>query len=746
MNPLLQDVWLVIIGVLLFGLPGYAARVLLARLAGGSRFLRTQDGATGAALESLGLSLALWPILLLYSTLLGIHFSAGLIWGILAVSGLIGVGDGLLQWRARRRQEPLPHAPGAAHGSWLVRSADWLPLLLLTAITLAARLYAVRELHIPLFGDSRHHTLMVQLILEQGGVPTTYRPYEPVDSFTYHFGFHTLAAVWAWLTGMPSWGAVLAVGQILNALAVPAAYFLGRELFRSRLAGLFAAVAVGFISAMPTYYVNWGRYTQLAGQVLLPFAMVWFMRAVERPARRWRFSRHPLPGDGPQPGGIRRFQASPVLATGGGEPWKPRDWRGWAARLGIAVIGSAGLFFTHYRVVIFYALFALAFLAIETARGSLASRERLGRARRMGRAYLKNLAGGWVAFVRGLYSRALIAGLLSGLIALPWLLNLLANYIQGLLARLRGATPEYLAEYNAPGFLGQWIGLALPGLAVLGFVLLVAGAVRVIRSGRTEATLTGGLWRGAWAGVLIGLWTVLVILAAVPATIGLPGSGAISTFTVGIALYIPFGTLAGAGLAWLVEAAALWLRAHGPRLRATLTGRLGTVVPLVLAVILLAANPGALNIDYSINSDYVADADLAAMEWIKANTPPDARFLIGSEVSYVGRAVTATDAGMWIPLLTGRKVSLPPLSTGSEMGPGGLELWQEARQVATASHALTDPAARALLRADGITYAYLGAMRPPDLTRTLDLAAMQADPAHFPPLYARDNVYIFGIK
>jgi hypothetical protein len=101
---------------------------------------------------------------------------------------------------------------------------------------------------------------------------------------------------------------------------------------------------------------------------------------------------------------------------------------------------------------------------------------------------------------------------------------------------------------------------------------------------------------------------------------------------------------------------------------------------------------------------------------------------------------------MWIPLLTGRKVSLPPLSTGSEMGPGGLELWQEARQVATASHTLTAPSTLARLRADGIGYAYLGALRPQTITRTLDLAAMQADPAQFPPLYAKDNVYIFGIK
>ena len=86
--------------------------------------------------------------------------------------------------------------------SALASAAEWLPLTILTAITLVARLYAVRDLRIPLFGDSLHHTVIVQMLINQGGVPTTYRPFAPVDSFTYHFGFHALAALWsqcAWL-------------------------------------------------------------------------------------------------------------------------------------------------------------------------------------------------------------------------------------------------------------------------------------------------------------------------------------------------------------------------------------------------------------------------------------------------------------------------------------------------------------------------------------------------------------------
>src|SRR5262249_49905857 len=147
----------------------------------------------------------------------------------------------------------------------------WLALLALAALTLWARFYTVRDLQIPLFGDSMHHTEIVQLIINQQGVPATYRPFAPVDSFTYHFGFHPLAALWAIMAGVPAWSGTITIGQILQVGAVLAAYYLGRELFRSRLAGLAGAVVVGFLSGMPAYYVNWGRYTQLAGQVLVPF-------------------------------------------------------------------------------------------------------------------------------------------------------------------------------------------------------------------------------------------------------------------------------------------------------------------------------------------------------------------------------------------------------------------------------------------------------------------------------------------
>src|SRR4029078_13392061 len=121
-------------------------------------------------------------------------------------------------------------------------------------------------------------------------------------------------------------------------------------------------------------------------------------------------------------------------------------------------------------------------------------------------------------------------------------------------------------------------------------------------------------------------------------------------------------------------------------------------------------------------------ADEAAFNWVKANTPPGAKFLISSEFSYSGRAVTASDAGMWLPLLTGRNVSVPALNSWMErpIEPDFFTRTRElaaytqplvstptsgtsqadlvSRQVITGAHSLSDPETLALMRQLGVTH------------------------------------------
>jgi hypothetical protein len=124
-----------------------------------------------------------------------------------------------------------------------------------------------------LWNDSLAHTMITQLILDHGGLFSSWEPYAPIGSMTYHFGFHAQAALFAWMTGLASWSAVSVFGQLLNALSILALVPLANRLSGSRWGGVLAVFVAGLLSPMPMVYTDWGRYTQLAGQVLLPLVL-----------------------------------------------------------------------------------------------------------------------------------------------------------------------------------------------------------------------------------------------------------------------------------------------------------------------------------------------------------------------------------------------------------------------------------------------------------------------------------------
>jgi hypothetical protein len=248
---------------------------------------------------SAGLSLAVFPLLLLWTQTMG-----GIRLGSLAIWGVLGACTLLIGWRLRLRPDIL----GAVR-----RTPRELSLLLVLLIggVIGLRLWTIRGLTVPLWADSYQHTMMAQLIADNGGLFDTWLPYAPLKSFTYHYGFHSAAAFFHWLTGMDMPRSVLIVGQLLNALAAFTIYPLAVRLTGNRWVGVVAVLTAAVLSPMPGFYVNWGRYTQLAGQVILLVAL-WFT---------WEMTDHPR-----------------------------LDWK----RLSLALIAVAGLALTHYRVMLFY--------------------------------------------------------------------------------------------------------------------------------------------------------------------------------------------------------------------------------------------------------------------------------------------------------------------------------------------------------------------------------------------------------
>src|SRR5215203_3296986 len=137
---------------------------------------------------------------------------------------------------------------------------------------------------------------------------------------------------------------------------------------------------------MPAFYVNWGRYTQLSGHVLLAVALALVV------------------GIGGQRSEIRnqQLQINNSLLR-------------WFVRrdMVLAAICVGGLMVVHYRVLIFFGLFLVA-LAIW---------------------YLASLWGRWRDLLVT-WSRLLVATVLGLLLALPWIIHLLADYVPNLARRL----------------------------------------------------------------------------------------------------------------------------------------------------------------------------------------------------------------------------------------------------------------------------------------------------------------------
>ena len=204
----------------------------------------------------LGAGLALIILLAEMGFILGIHFSPILIAVLITIAALLAV-VGLVR-----------------KGVWVQRGYR-LGLgigLVLSGLTIAWRWYQSQNLLLPNWVDSQHHFLIIQTIIERGGVPQDLSPSLPVP-FYYHFGYHAVAALFTAISNLPIEHAMLTLGQMLNAGIGLSVYVLGKSLWRNWRPALASALLVSFATRMPAYYLSWGRYTLTVGLILLPLAM-----------------------------------------------------------------------------------------------------------------------------------------------------------------------------------------------------------------------------------------------------------------------------------------------------------------------------------------------------------------------------------------------------------------------------------------------------------------------------------------
>jgi hypothetical protein len=531
-----------------------------------------------------------------------------------------------------------------------------LPDILLVLVLLgmfSVRLGGVSNIDLPMWGDSYQHTMITQLMLDNGGLFNSWEPYAPLESLTYHFGFHADAALFGWLSQLPAARVVLWVGQILNGLAVLAVLPFTVRLGGNRWAGIVAVLLAGLCFSLPMEYVNWGRYTQLAGQTILPVFVLFLLIC---------FSED-----------------------------KP-DWK----KIVILAILLSGLALTHYRILIFALAAIPAFMILELRR--------------------KNY--------KSILTQVVVLGVLSGILFLPWFVQVYGGRVlailQSQLTTPPASNPAGLEQYNAIGeitaYLPIWAWLTLP-------VVILAG-----------------LWLRKKHVAFIVIWWFVLLLAANPAVVKLPGTGTLSNFAVFIAAYIPAAILIGSGIGWITDI-------H-PFQQVRTQKAISALFVFITMTVMYWGGKDRLSDIRPEEFALGVRPDLHAAAWIRENTPLEAKFVVNFFFSYLDQLIVGSDGGWWLPLLSLRQTNLPPLTYGIEDSSGDAymilinDLAHDIQEMG-----ITDPQIIDRLLAVGIEYVYIG-QRQGEVNNpgevVLDPEEIRQDP-HFQELYQQDRVWIFKI-
>ncbi len=630
---------------------------------------------------SLGVSLAIYPILMVLVDIPGFHPGA---------------------WFAF-----LPGSIATFYWLWLYRAAIKISLnkkkrldrtfikinrlsqaeiaLVCTIVLLIfARFWAIREIEAPMWGDSVHHTAITQLILDNGGLFTNWEPYSPHQSFSMHFGFSAQAAVLSWLTGQPAYRSVLIAGQLINIIAILTLLPLGYRLYRRNLWGVNATlIAAGLLSPMPAFYVNWGRYSQLAGQAIIPvgiFLMWNFLDRVNLPLKHTAV----IPAGGSR---NQKRIASQLLDD-------PKNYIVSCTIIGLVL---AGMMLTSYRLIIFFMTFLPGFLFVLW----LALREKKC----------------WDWRQTGL--ALIFCGSAVLIFLLPWFPRLVDNTLPQLVVQGFTANPRIDQILNE---LRGWLELRI----YQPWYLIAAAAFGLLWS----------IIRRQWDILTFGLWVLSTQLFHLGRLVNFPGANMIQVFAILIWLYLPISLLVGSAS----SAVSGWVSRKIPHSASII------LMTACLTTALLGANQSRL-LSRPHAYAMVTRPDLIAMAWIRDNTPEASVFLVeGSLVENSGSFV-GTDAGWWLPLLARRDNTIPPqyaYGVEEESIEGQMEEYVNLVKVLE-EYQISHPTAIIEICKHRITHVYIGQRQGRIGASTQQLFAPEdmISTAEFSPIYHQDRVYIF---
>jgi len=247
-----------VIGLLgLLVLPGYLVSALIPK----SEFTLPER-----LIVSIGLGMSLISLLGLGYSSLGVRidlFTLSLTFVLID-----GLTLALIGYKLRRQGTLLSFR--AALSDW---NAGHFLLLLILVASVGVRLVPVKGMIVPPYHDPAVHAILVELIVEQGTVPTSLQPYANIP-MAYPPGLHILIAFFSILTGLGSGRLLLLVTNVFNGAIVLSAYLLFAKISGRQSIGLFSALFVGLISRFPAALYGAGKNSMVAGFLLLPIAML----------------------------------------------------------------------------------------------------------------------------------------------------------------------------------------------------------------------------------------------------------------------------------------------------------------------------------------------------------------------------------------------------------------------------------------------------------------------------------------
>jgi hypothetical protein len=462
--------------------------------------LRRQWAGAPMWIVAAGLGIAIYPVLF-YTVrfwLPMVTFGPRSGWSALLLCGLV------LAWHQWRR----PVSP-----TW-GKPIAWATLLVF-GLTLWSRLWVAHRMPYPAWSDSLHHVLLTSLTAAQGQLPATFAPYFPLDVDLYHLGLYALSATVSWLAQVPAHSALLWTAQFLNGLCG-----LGLYLILERMAGRSGAVVgaamVGLFCFQPAFYVNWGRFTQLASQTLMPIAWLVTLETIELFCQGWVEWRTPA------------TRAKLI----------------WAAAL--TGVLTAAVFLLHFRVASFYLPFLLIGLLVRCW-----PRQRTQ----------------WAGLLAGL----LVVGFCSLFLILPTLWAAFAAYLGSIHYAATAVDPSIRQASIQQYYTFHWVSIAVlagqPWLLVISVLAVGMGLLR-----RNALTVICLLWVGVLFlegnAYLLGIPLLMVtnmsgILIMFYLPIGLV-IGAAAQELVQLVPQRQRTTVATLGLVGLLLAGlpAAWVRAH----------------------------------------------------------------------------------------------------------------------------------------------------------------------------------------